>query len=272
MAAVPLGAEWLKWSALKLWIPGFILEIVIYATSQKIKKPYTIPALMLVASMLFYAYAWRMDLSTAQLQTEGWLLVPYSPTGTWEFALSPAILSQVDWGEPFDQIPALISVAIISVVGLLAALLIVATLFVGTSAILHIPKFVFGSVLIYLGIEFLVEWVYEAWLKFSRIDFFVIVTILVTLAVRGVLEAVIAGLILAVFTFVVSYSRVSVIKFAFTGRKYHSRVTCAPDEQKVLEVHGDELYINASCYQRKLMLQARTNKTTLSSKPLAVTA
>ena len=89
----------------------------------------------------------------------------------------------------------------------------------------------------------LVEWVYKAWFKFSRIDFFVIVTILVTLAVQGVLEAVIAGLILAVFTFVVSYSRVSVIKFAFTGREYHSRVTRALDEQQVLETHGNELYI-----------------------------
>ena len=112
-------------------------------------------------------------------------------------------------------------------VGLLAALLIAGTMFVGTSAILYIPKFVLGSVLIYLGIELLVEWVYEAWLKFSRMDFLVVVIILVTLAAFGVLEGVIAGLILAVFTFVVSYSRVSVIKFALTGREYHSRVTRA---------------------------------------------
>ena len=117
------------------------------------------------------------------------------------------------------------------------------TLFAGMSAILYIPKFVLGSVLIYLGIELLMEWVYEAWFRFSRVDFSVIVIILVTLAVRGVLEGVIAGLILAVFTFVVSYSRVSVIKFAFTGREYHSRVTRAPYEQQVLETYGDELYI-----------------------------
>jgi SulP family sulfate permease len=128
-------------------------------------------------------------------------------------------------------------------IGLVAALLIAATLFIGTSAILYVPKFVFGSVLIYLGIELLVEWVYQAWFRCSRVDFFVIVTILVTLAVRGILEGVIAGLILAVFTFVVTYSRVSVIKFAFSGREYHSRVTRAPDEQQVLLAHGDQLYI-----------------------------
>jgi SulP family sulfate permease len=304
MADVRPGLELFQWGALRLWVPGFILGIVIYFATQKIKKPYTIPALMLAASILFYAIAWERGISTANLRADGWLMDSSASMGAWEFALSPAILSQVDWGVLLEQLPALVSVAIISVialllnssgmeliikkdidlnrelvtagmgnlaagmagglvgfqdisfsslnhvmaggrrlVGLLAALLISATVIVGTSAILYIPKFVFGSVLIYLGIDFLVEWVYQAWFRFSRIDFFVIVTILVTLALRGVLEGVIAGLILAVFTFVVSYSRVSVIKFALTGRDYHSRVTRAPYEQQLLETHGDELFI-----------------------------
>ena len=303
MASVSFGSAWFQWGTLKLWISGLLLAIVIYASVQKIKKPYTIPALMLGASLLFYAFAWVMHASIGELQTSGWLLAPYASTGKWEFALSPAILSQVDWQLLLHQIPTLIPVAIISVVGLLlnssgmelitkkeidlnrelvtagvgnlaaglfgglvgfqdvsfsslnhmnggrrligllAALLIGATLLAGTSAILYIPKFVFGSVLIYLGIELLVEWVYQAWFKFSRMDFLVVLILLITLAVRGILEGVIAGLILAVFTFVVSYSRVSVIKFAFTGREYHSRVTRAPDEQQLLEIHGDELYM-----------------------------
>ena len=304
MAPVRPGFELFEWNALVLWIPGLILGIVIYFAAQKITQPYTIPALILVASILFYAIAWTMEISLVQLRANGWLLDSNSSTGTWEFALSPAILSQVDWGVLLDQIPALISVAIISVislllnssgmeliikkdidlnrelvsagmgnlaagmvgglvgfqdisfsslnhvmaggkrlVGLLAALLIGATIIVGTSAILYVPKFVFGSVLIYLGLEFLDEWVYKAWFKFSRIDFLVILTILVTLAARGVLEGVIVGLILAVFTFVVSYSRVSVIKLALTGREYRSRVTRAPHELEILQTHGDELYI-----------------------------
>jgi SulP family sulfate permease len=258
---------------------------------------------MLIASALFYTFALAMQVSTDQLRADGWLLDSSLSISSWEFALSPHILAQVDWRLLFDQLPALIPVAVISVVGLLlnssgmeliikkeidlnrelvaagagnlaaglfgglvgfqdisysslnhatggrrligvlVALLIAATLFLGTSVILYIPKFVFGSVLIYLGIELLVEWVYQAWSRFSRVDFFVIVIILLTLAVSGILEAVIVGLILAVFSFVVSYSRVSVIKFAFTGREYHSRVTRAPDEQQVLQAHGDELYI-----------------------------
>ena len=304
MADIQPGSEWFKWSALKLWVPGFVLGIVIYLASRRIGKPYTIPLILLVVSILFYALSWAMGVSTAELQTGGWLLDSSLTTRGLEFALSQSIVSQVDWSVLLDQVPTLLSIAIISVVGLLlnssgieliikkdidldrelvaagignlaagmagglvgfqdisfsalnhvmaggrrlvgllAALLIAATIVVGISAILYIPKFVLGSVLIYLGLEFLIEWVYEAWFKFSRMDFFVILTILLTLAVFGVLEGVIAGLILAVFSFVVSYSRVSVVKFAFTGREYHSRVTRAPAEQQVLDTHGNQLYI-----------------------------
>jgi len=127
-------------------------------------------------------------------------------------------------------------------VGILTALLIGATLFLGTTFILFIPKFVFGSVLIYLGLELLVEWVYEAWFKFSHVDFMVVAGILLILIFVGVLQSIIAGLILAVVMFAVSYSRISVIKYAFTGREYRSRVTRPSHEGEVLDQHGDRLY------------------------------
>jgi len=127
-------------------------------------------------------------------------------------------------------------------VGILTALLIGATLFLGTTFILFIPKFVFGSVLIYLGLELLIEWVYEAWFKFSHVDFMVVAGILLILIFVGVLQSIIAGLILAVVMFAVSYSRISVIKYAFTGREYRSRVTRPSHEGEVLDQHGDRLY------------------------------
>ena len=56
-------------------------------------------------------------------------------------------------------------------VGILVALMIAATLFVGTSAILYIPKFIFGAVLIYLGIELLMDWVTKPGLNFRALIF-----------------------------------------------------------------------------------------------------
>jgi SulP family sulfate permease len=240
----------------------------------------------------------------AELRTAGWVLDSFASSTLWEFPLSPAFLSQVDWPVLLAQLPAIIPIAMICAIGLLlnssgtellikkdldlnrelmvagfgnlfaglagglagfqdisfstlnhtmtggkrlvgilAALMIGATLFVGTSAVLYIPKFVFGAVLIYLGIELLMDWVYAAWFKFSWIDFLVVIAILVIFAFSGVLQGILLGLILAVVMFAVSYSRVSVIKFAFTGREFRSRVTRAPQENQVLDIYGEQLYI-----------------------------
>ena len=304
MADTPIGLGWFQVGILTLWLPGLLLGIISRIVSQKVQKPYAIPLLMLIASLLFYAYTWMMKLSTTDLRAAGWLLDSLASTSIWEFPLAPSFLSQVDWSVLLAQLPTIIPIAMICAIGLLlnssgtellikkdldlnrelmvagfgnlfagmagglaghqdisfstlnhvmtggkrmvgilVALMIAATLFVGTSAILYIPKFVFGAVLIYLGIELLMDWVYEAWFKFSRIDFLVVITILVILAVSGVLQGIIAGLILAVAMFAVSYSRVSVIKFAFTGREFRSRVTRAPHENQVLDTHGEQLYI-----------------------------
>ena len=303
MANQPMGASWFQTAALKLWVPGIVLGAVIYFGVRRVNTPYTIPGIMLGATALFYAIAWAMKLTAADLRLTGWLMEQYSSAETWQFPLSPALLSQVDWMVLLKSIPVLLPVALISVIGLLlnssgmeliikrdidlnrelvsagignlaaglagglvgfpdisfsalnhmtgarrlvgvlAAMFLAATLVVGTSTVLFIPKFVFGSVLIYLGLELLGEWVVKAWSKFSRLDFTIIIVILLTLALRGVLEGVIVGLILAVLSFVVSYSRVSVIKFAFSGREYRSRVTRSPGEQGILDTHGDELYV-----------------------------
>lgn len=304
MADIPIGLVWFRGSVLMLWFPGLLLGILCRVVSQKTQKPYAIPLLMLIASLLFYAYTWIANLSLTELRAAGWLLDSSASFSQWEFPLTPAFLSQVDWSVLLAQLPTIIPIAMICAIGLLlnssstellikkdldlnrelmvagfgnlfaglagglagfqdisfstlnhamtggkrlvgilAALMIGTTLFIGTSAILFIPKFVFGAVLIYLGIELLMDWVYNAWFKFSRIDFLVVVVILVILAVNGVMQGILAGLVLAVAIFAVSYSRVNVIKFAFTGREFRSRVTRAPQENQVLEAYGDQLYI-----------------------------
>ena len=128
-------------------------------------------------------------------------------------------------------------------VGIIAALLVGVTIFFGASALVFIPKFVLGSILVFLGIGLLVEWVYEAWFKFPKIDFVIILSILGIIVLSGFLNGIIVGLIMAVIMFVVSYSQVSVIKFALSGQDYHSRVTRHPFQQKLLEQHSGQLYI-----------------------------
>ncbi len=304
MVNTQIGPEWLLPAALTLWLPGAALGVAIHYLTKKINKPYTIPLLMLAASLLFYGVTWLLGTSLDQLRAGGWLLDAMVSGETFQSPFTPDIISQVDWGVLLQQAPALAPVAIISVIGLLlnssgmelvikkdldlnrelvvaglgnllsglaggltgfqdisfsslnhsmtggkrlvgvaSAVFLAATIFVGTSAVLYIPKFIFGSVLIYLGIELLREWVYDAWFSFPRTDFLVIVTILLVVVFSGFLQGIVAGLVLAIMLFAVSYSRVKVVRFTLTGREYHSRVTRGLPQQKLLEKYGNQIHI-----------------------------
>ncbi len=127
--------------------------------------------------------------------------------------------------------------------GVFAGLLMGTTIFFGAIALVYIPKLILGAILIYLGIALLFEWIYEAWFKFPRIDFVIILSILVVIVSYGFLQGILAGLVMAIIMFVVSYSQVSVIKFALSGREYQSRVTRNLQQQRVLDEFGERFYI-----------------------------
>ncbi len=128
-------------------------------------------------------------------------------------------------------------------VGLLTALLIGATVLFGASFLAYIPKVLLGAVLVYLGVSLLVEWIFQAWFRFPRLDFAVIVVILGIIIFSGFLNGILVGLLMAIALFVVSYSRTSLVKSAVTGREHRSRVTHSRTEEQLLETHGDELYL-----------------------------
>lgn len=128
-------------------------------------------------------------------------------------------------------------------VGVLTALTVGATIFFGASVLIYIPKMMLGAVLVFLGIALLFEWIYEAWFKFTKIDFGVILSILAVIILSGFLQGILTGLVLTIIMFVLSYSRVGVIKFALSGTEYRSRVTRGAQQQQILEAHGDQLYI-----------------------------
>lgn len=127
--------------------------------------------------------------------------------------------------------------------GIIAAVLIGLTAFAGVTILSYIPKMVLGGLLVYLGLGMLVEWVYLAWFKFPRIDFFIIILILGIVAIRGFLEAVAVGLVVTIILFVINYSRIRVVKHTLNGKSYHSRVTRNHLQQNFLNMQGNQLYI-----------------------------
>jgi SulP family sulfate permease len=128
--------------------------------------------------------------------------------------------------------------------GLLVAALLGLTVFQNaTSFLTFVPKMILGALLVYLGLSMLFDWVYQAWFKFPKSEFLIIMVILLVVAVRGFLEAIALGLVLAVVLFVVNYSRVSVVKQEFCGTIYRSRVTRSHSQWEALTARGDELCV-----------------------------
>ncbi|HEX9029074.1 MAG TPA: SulP family inorganic anion transporter, partial [Anaerolineales bacterium] len=278
--------QWLRWA------PGLALGALMLYAVERYKNPLIIPGTFAFGLLAFYAVAWLMHTTPAQLSLGGWLLGPFPSGSLWQFPLNFAMQGQVNWPALLSQWPSLATIAVVSVValllnasgleliikrdidlnrelitagvanlagglaggtvgyhaislsglshsvsggkrlsGLLVAVLMGVLAVAGPSLFGYVPRMVLAGLLVFLGLGLLVEWVYRAWFHFPRIDFLILLTILIVIALRGFLEGVGVGLVLAIILFVVSYSRIPLSRFAVSGKTYRSRVQRSMPEQ-----------------------------------------
>lgn len=129
------------------------------------------------------------------------------------------------------------------VTGLVAAAVCAATLLFGGAALSLFPKPVLGGLLLFVGLAFLIEWVYDALFRLPRIDYLVVLLILVVIGAFGFLQGVAVGLIVALLLFVVEYSRGDVVHRALSGEAYRSKVDRDPSHLAILREKGEGLHI-----------------------------
>lgn len=127
--------------------------------------------------------------------------------------------------------------------GVTVAVLLAVTVFAGVSFLSFLPRLVLGALLVYLGVSMLYEWVYQAWFRFPKLDFAIILAILAIIAVGSFLVGIGVGLVLTVILFVISYSQVDVVAQSFTAALHHSRVTRDLQQRQMIAEHGDEIYV-----------------------------
>src|SRR5205085_12348215 len=120
------------------------------------------------------------------------------------------------------------------VVGVASAAMCLAALLFGASAVARFPRFVLGGLVLFLGLSFLVEWLYDSWFRLARAEYAVVVLILLVVAMVGFLPGVAVGLVVAVVLFVVNYSRTDVIRHVLTGASLTSNVERPPRERDLL--------------------------------------
>src|SRR5204862_535864 len=137
-------------------------------------------------------------------------------------------------GGPFGGIPSSHAPALTSLargmgprareVGLVAALVPAAATLFGGRLIELIPRFVVGGVLIFFGLAFIAEWLVDAWRDLTLGEYAVVLAIFGTIAARGYLAGVVAGLIAAVVLFAFDYSRIELVRQVEFGTTYRSNV------------------------------------------------
>ncbi len=127
--------------------------------------------------------------------------------------------------------------------GLFSVGVCIAALIAGTAFVALFPKFVLGGLLMYLGLHFLYEWVYETWFKLPKADYFVIILILVVIAVVGFLQGVAVGVLVAVILFAVKYSQIDVIKHTLTSAIYQSTIARPKLHKRLLRRYGKQVLI-----------------------------
>lgn len=128
-------------------------------------------------------------------------------------------------------------------VGVVYAGVIVVTLTFGTGFISAIPTFVQGGLLAFLGIGFLVEWVWNTPRDLPLADYLVIWVILLFIAAVGLLQGVAFGFAVAIVLFVISYSRLGTIKAEMNGADHMSHVVRSAENRELLDREGRRIRI-----------------------------
>ena len=128
-------------------------------------------------------------------------------------------------------------------VGVFAALVTGLVLLFGASLLSLIPTPVVGGLLLYLGLSFLVEWLYDAWFQLPHVDYLMVVIILAVVATVGFLAGVGVGIVIAIIVFVVNYSRINMVKNTLSGTTYRSNLERPPEHRFLLRRFGEQIYV-----------------------------
>jgi SulP family sulfate permease len=154
---------------------------------------------------------------------------------------------------PFGGIPGYHSITLTSfardlntdarAAGFVAALVAGAIALFGSSLVELIPRFLVGGVLAFVGLSLIAEWLFDAWRRLPLGEYLIVLAIFGTIAARGYLTGVAAGLVLAVILFAINYSRIDLVHQLEFGSTYRSNVDRAPAERLALQAMADRVGI-----------------------------
>lgn len=131
----------------------------------------------------------------------------------------------------------------VRMVGLVGALVCAAVYGLGVSFLSMLPKMLVGTVVLYIALSLLKEWLYETWFKLSRGDYFILLLVFGCVSFVGLIEGVAIGLMAGVALFAFDYSRISIARQVGSSVDMSSNVVYTEAKRSILREHGNESYI-----------------------------
>ena len=128
-------------------------------------------------------------------------------------------------------------------VGVILSIMFLLTLLVGGAVFSLIPRFIPAGLLMFFGLQFMKEWLFDSWWKLPRQDYSIIVFIALATALLGILTGLALGLVVAIAAFVLEYSRMEVIKQEFSGAIHRSNLDRSFAQNQLLQEAGERIWI-----------------------------
>ncbi|KAI9142553.1 sulfate transporter family-domain-containing protein [Paraphysoderma sedebokerense] len=129
------------------------------------------------------------------------------------------------------------------VASLLLAAATIIVWFLGSTAFSYVPTVVVGSLIFHLGLELMKEALYDTWSSVGRLEYFIIIVIVLSMASLGFTEGIFVGIMLACLFFVVSCSKRGVIRSEHTGESMRSSVRRVYRQYRYLNSVGSQIHI-----------------------------
>jgi SulP family sulfate permease len=127
--------------------------------------------------------------------------------------------------------------------GVVAAIVPLAAVIFGASVIELIPRMIVGGVLVFLGLAFMVEWVWDMRRVLPRLEYAIVVVILATIIVAGFLPGIVVGLVCAVLLFVLRYGRGELVHEGAFAETYRSNVDRPAEDLEALRTMRDRVFL-----------------------------
>ncbi len=108
----------------------------------------------------------------------------------------------------------------------------------GAALLSYFPRPVLGGLILFVGASMIWQWLIAGYRLLPRLDWLVILLIVLHVAFIGYVKGVFFGLAAGIVLFQIGYARLNVVKHVFTGRDRRSPLERGPEARNALAEHG----------------------------------